>query len=175
MNALTNKILMKSLFNEFLFYEHIEALKKYLLLGQGDFIQCLLDLISPCLDQAANKIRQFACEDLLRQAISMSNAQYYPPDILKRLGVRRFNNFQSCKEQAWNVFCLDYEVDSPINVILHEVVMEKYLRVFTFFLKLKRVKMKLSELWKIHMYLANKIGIHDEFRDLFHNSFYASS
>jgi len=170
MRILTNKVLLKLLFEKYHFFSHVEALKKYLLLGQGDFIQCLLDLISPCLDQPASKVRQFTCEDILRQAISMSNAQYYKPDIIRRLGVRRLDAFSQSKEQAWNVFCLNYEVDSPINVVFHENVMSKYLRVFTFFLKLKRVKMKLSSIWKLHMSLANQSGIIEEFRELFHNS-----
>ena len=48
--------------------------------------------MSTSLDQPAVKVRQFAIEDMLRQAISMSNAQYVFPEVLQRLGVRKLDN-----------------------------------------------------------------------------------
>lgn len=38
----TSKRLLDIMFSQFKLLEHLIALKKYMLLGQGDFIQCLL-------------------------------------------------------------------------------------------------------------------------------------
>jgi gamma-tubulin complex component 3 len=40
-----NKHLMKILFDKYKFFEHCLAIKRYLLLGQGDFIQALMDAV----------------------------------------------------------------------------------------------------------------------------------
>ena len=33
--------------------------------------------------------------------------------------------FADTKQQAWNVFCLTYDVDTPINVVFHEEALNK--------------------------------------------------
>lgn len=40
-----NKKLLEVLLNKYKLYEHFQAIKRYLLLGQGDFIQYLMDLL----------------------------------------------------------------------------------------------------------------------------------
>lgn len=40
-----NKRLMEMIFGKYKFFEHCYALKRYLLLGQGDFIEYLMDLL----------------------------------------------------------------------------------------------------------------------------------
>jgi hypothetical protein len=40
-----HKRLIEVLFEEYKFYEHCWAIKRYLLLGQGDFIEYLMDLL----------------------------------------------------------------------------------------------------------------------------------
>ena len=37
--------LIETLFNKFHFAKHCDAIRRYLLLGQGDFVQALMDLV----------------------------------------------------------------------------------------------------------------------------------
>lgn len=43
--------LLQTLFNQYALQQHCDALKRYLLLGQGDFIESLMDLIGAQLDK----------------------------------------------------------------------------------------------------------------------------
>jgi gamma-tubulin complex component 3 len=38
--------LIDLLFNKFSLYKHCDAIKRYMLLGQGDFVQALMDMAS---------------------------------------------------------------------------------------------------------------------------------
>ena len=52
-------------FTKFNLQLHVTALKKYLLLGQGDFVQLLLYRIRTFLNQRATRIYSHVCDDLL--------------------------------------------------------------------------------------------------------------
>lgn len=43
--------LLQTLFNRYALLQHCDALKRYMLLGQGDFIESLMDLIGTQLDK----------------------------------------------------------------------------------------------------------------------------
>ncbi len=49
--ANVNKHLLEIMFEKYKFYDHCLAIKRYLLLGQGDFIQYLMDLLGYLLQQ----------------------------------------------------------------------------------------------------------------------------
>jgi gamma-tubulin complex component 3 len=68
--------------------EHAVALKKYLLLGQGDFIQSLMDSLGSDLDLPSNKLFKHNLVSVLETAIRASNAQYEPSEISSRLDVK---------------------------------------------------------------------------------------
>lgn len=68
--------------------KHCDALKRYLLLGQGDFIQTLMDLIGPDLGKKAVEMSEYQLNGSLDAAIRASNAQYDDADILDRLRVK---------------------------------------------------------------------------------------
>lgn len=67
---------MATIFGRYRFREHCLAIKQYLLLGQGDFIQYLMDLIGPDLSQPAGLVSKFKLAGLLEAAVRASNAQY---------------------------------------------------------------------------------------------------
>lgn len=68
--------LLATIFGRYRFREHCLAIKQYLLLGQGDFIQYLMDLIGPDLSQPAGLVSKFKLAGLLEAAVRASNAQY---------------------------------------------------------------------------------------------------
>ncbi|KAJ0809165.1 putative gamma-tubulin complex component protein [Helianthus annuus] len=83
-----DKHLMDVVYNQYRFKEHCLAIKRYLLLGQGDFVQYLMDIVGPELSEPANTISSFKLAGLLESAIRSSNAQYDDPDVLERLRVK---------------------------------------------------------------------------------------
>lgn len=50
-------------------------------------------------------------------------------------------------EIGWDVFSLEYKVDAPIDTVLDPASMEKYLKLFNYLWKLKRVEGALSASW----------------------------
>jgi hypothetical protein len=65
---------------------HLLALKKFLLLGQGDFVTCLMDSVGPELKKRANQQYRHNLTGLLEGALRASNAQYEQPWVLDRVG-----------------------------------------------------------------------------------------
>ncbi|CAK9169950.1 unnamed protein product [Ilex paraguariensis] len=141
-----DKHLMDVMYNQYKFKEHCLAIKRYLLLGQGDFVQYLMDIVGSELSEPANTISSFKLAGLLESAIRSSNAQYDDPDILDRLRVKMLPH--NTGDRGWDVFSLEYDARVPLNTIFTESVMARYLRIFNFLWKLRRVEHALIGAWK---------------------------
>ncbi|KAJ8322941.1 Microtubule-nucleating Tub4p (gamma-tubulin) complex component [Batrachochytrium dendrobatidis] len=140
--------LLTVLFEKFKLMEHLQALKRFVLLGQGDFVQCLLDSLGSSLSKPASSLYLHNLTGTLETAIRSSNARYFDSDILRRLDVRLLEATEG--DFGWDVFALDYQVDSPINTILTQQTMHTYLKLFTFLWRLKRIEHSLSSSWRQH-------------------------
>ncbi|KAI9138608.1 Spc98 family-domain-containing protein [Paraphysoderma sedebokerense] len=147
--TITSKRLLDILFTKYKFMDHLTALKRYLLLGQGDFIQQLMDSLGSGLNKPASTLYRHNLIGTLEAAVRASNAQFDAPDILRRLDVRLLEI--SPGDCGWDVFSLDYHVDSPINTIFTPQAMQQYLKLFNFLWRLKRVEYTLSQGWKTHV------------------------
>ncbi|OVA20718.1 Spc97/Spc98 [Macleaya cordata] len=141
-----DKHLMDVIYKGYKFKEHCLAIKRYLLLGQGDFVQYLMDIVGPELSEPANTISSFKLAGLLESAIRSSNAQYDDPDILDRLRVKMMQH--GTGDRGWDVFSLEYDARVPLNTVFSESVMARYLRIFNFLWKLRRVEHALIGVWK---------------------------
>ncbi|KAL5995422.1 Gamma-tubulin complex component 3 [Asimina triloba] len=141
-----DKHLMEVIYKCYKFKEHCLAIKRYLLLGQGDFVQYLMDIVGPELSEPANTISSFKLAGLLESAIRSSNAQYDDPDILERLRVKMMPH--DAGDRGWDVFSLEYNARVPLDTVFTESVMAKYLRIFNFLWKLRRVEHALTGAWK---------------------------
>lgn len=53
----------------------------------------------------------------------------------------------STGDTGWDVFCLDYRVGAPLNALLSDARMVKYLRIFNMLWRLKRSEYMLSAAW----------------------------
>ncbi|CAG8543918.1 14495_t:CDS:10 [Acaulospora morrowiae] len=151
----TSQQLLNILFVKYKLKEHFTALKRYLLLGQGDFIQHLMVQLGPGLSKPANTLYHHNLTGTLEAAIRASNAQYDDPDILRRLDVRLLE--VTSGDVGWDVFSLDYHVDSPINTIFTPQAMHHYLKLFNFLWRLKRVEHELSSAWRRNMTSARSL------------------
>lgn len=142
-----DKHLMDVIYKRYKFKEHCLAIKRYLLLGQGDFVQYLMDIVGHELSEPANTISSFKLAGLLESAIRSSNAQYDDPDILDRLRVKMMPH--GAGDRGWDVFSLEYNAKVPLDTVFTESVMARYLRIFNFLWKLRRVEHALIGAWKI--------------------------
>ncbi|KAI9671896.1 MAG: Microtubule-nucleating Tub4p (gamma-tubulin) complex component [Caeruleum heppii] len=141
--------LMHLMSSKFHLFEHLTALKKYLLLGQGDFIALLMESLSSNLDRPANTLYRHSLTAQLEHAIRGSNAQYDAADVLRRLDARML--MQGHGEIGWDVFTLEYKIDAPIDVIVTPEGSRQYLKVFNFLWRIKRVEFALGSTWRRSM------------------------
>ena len=131
---------------KFKLFDHLNALKKYLLLGQGDFIVVLLESLSSYLDRPAGTQYRHTLTGQLEHAIRGSNAQYDSPDVLERLDARLLE--LSHGEIGWDVFTLEYRIDAPVDVVITPWANKQYLVLFNFLWRIKRVEYALGTTWR---------------------------
>ncbi|KAF9891104.1 Microtubule-nucleating Tub4p (gamma-tubulin) complex component [Aspergillus nanangensis] len=135
--------------DKFKLFDHLRALKKYLLLGQGDFIALLMESLASNLDRPANSQYRHTLTAQLEHAIRASNAQYDPPDVLRRLDARMLE--LSHGEIGWDCFTLEYKIDAPVDVVITPWGSTQYLKVFNFLWRVKRVEFALGSTWRRFM------------------------
>ncbi|XP_066140497.1 gamma-tubulin complex component 3 homolog isoform X1 [Euwallacea fornicatus] len=129
--------------NKFNLYEHLQSLRRYLLLGQGDFIRHLLELLTPELNKSAGAIYGHTLSGILESAIRVTNAQYEDEDTLKRLTTTFMSH--SIGDVGWDVFSLVYIVDGPIGTIF-QPTMPTYQSLFGALWKAKRTEYVLANM-----------------------------
>ncbi|KAJ5095380.1 hypothetical protein NUU61_004736 [Penicillium alfredii] len=132
--------------DKFKLFDHLHALKKYLLLGQGDFIALLMESLASNLDRPANSQYRHTLTAQLEHAIRASNAQYDSSDVLRRLDARMLE--LSHGEIGWDCFTLEYKIDAPVDVIITPWASTQYLKVFNFLWRVKRVEFALNSTWR---------------------------
>eukprot|EP00698_Gefionella_okellyi_P013895 TRINITY_DN383_c1_g4_i1.p1 TRINITY_DN383_c1_g4~~TRINITY_DN383_c1_g4_i1.p1 ORF type:complete len:668 (+),score=92.52 TRINITY_DN383_c1_g4_i1:925-2928(+) len=145
----TDKHLMQQMFEQFHLAQHINAIKRYMLLGQGDFIQVLMDLAGDELGKPAGAVLPHHLTAFLSTAIRGSNAQYDEAHVVNRVDARKLH--ANAGDSGWDVFSMDYHVDAPINSVLSTEAMQAYLLISNFLWRLKRVEHALSTTWQRSM------------------------
>ncbi|EAA31729.1 hypothetical protein GE21DRAFT_8314 [Neurospora crassa] len=138
--------LMRLLNDQFRVFDHLEALKRYILLGQGDFIALLMESLAPNLDRPAGAQYRHTLTAQLEHAIRGSNAQYDDPEITNRLDARMLQ--LSHGDIGWDCFTLEYKIDAPVDVVVTEWGNRQYLKVFNFLWRIKRVEFALASTWR---------------------------
>ncbi|XP_022918951.1 gamma-tubulin complex component 3 [Onthophagus taurus] len=131
--------------NKFRLLEHLQALRRYLLLGQGDFIRHLLELLAPELNKPAQELYGHTLSGILESAIRVTNAQFEDEDTLQRLNVGLMD--PSHGDLGWDTFTLVYIVDGPVGTIF-EHTMPIYKCLFGGLWKTKRMEYVLSNMRK---------------------------
>ena len=116
---IVNQELMRVLFSKFKLSKHLDAVKRFLLMGQGDFIDELLDTLGEELNKTPTYIYKHNLNNLLEKALASSNAQYLEEDITGRVNVEMLQG-----SDGWDNFILTYYVDEPINTLLTPRIMK---------------------------------------------------
>ncbi|KAH7105471.1 gamma-tubulin complex, DGRIP91/SPC98 component [Auriculariales sp. MPI-PUGE-AT-0066] len=143
---IANQRLFDVFIDKFKLMDHVRALKMFLLLGQGDFIEQLMDSLAPNLARQANTLYRHNLTATLEAAIRSSNAAHQPADVLRRLDARMLP--YSHGELGWDVFTLEYKVDAPLDTIIDPDAMTLYLRAFNHLWRLKRIERALGDGWR---------------------------
>jgi len=142
----TARHVMDIMYGKFQLMSHLAALRKYMLLGQGDIMRYLLDLLEPELCHPATQLYPHNLAGILETAIRGSNSQYEDQQILERLDVRLLEI--QAGDTGWDVFSLDYKVTGPIGVVFTPDIMTQYLMLFNTLWRAKRMEWVLSCTWK---------------------------
>ena len=106
----TNKRLLSLMFDKHGLLRHLRALKEYILLGRGDFIAHLMDLVSPQLAQPANKVWHTTS---YRSRDSYSGKQC----AVRRRGYPQPNRYAFCRRQQATLagMCLRLHIMSHLH------------------------------------------------------------
>ncbi|TXT12871.1 hypothetical protein VHUM_01272 [Vanrija humicola] len=137
--------LLEIFFDKYKLQDHLQALKAYLMLGAGDFAELLMESLAPRLSKPAISLYRHHLTSDLESAIRGSNAQYDPPDVLRRLDARILE--YSHGELGWDCFALEYKVEAPLNAVLDKHSMLGYDRLFHHLWRLKRVETAVTQGW----------------------------
>ncbi|KAK3326443.1 Spc98 family-domain-containing protein [Apodospora peruviana] len=142
----TMQRLMNLMSTRFHLFDHLQALKNYILLGQGDFIALLMESLAANLDRPAGTQYRHTLTAQLEHAIRGSNAQYDSDEVLRRLDARMLQ--LSHGDIGWDCFTLEYKIDAPVDVVVTEWGNRQYLKVFNFLWRIKRVEFALASTWR---------------------------
>jgi gamma-tubulin complex component 3 len=152
-----NKDLLSIFYKNFKFKTHLQSMNRYFLLGQGDMMQYLMDLLFPELKKPATQIFKHNLLSILETAIRASNAQYHDPECLKRLNIKLMD--ASSGDTGWDIFILEYNVEVPLNVIFTKQLLKEYQKLFFFFWKLKRLEFSQDhQIWRNFMTNSHELG-----------------
>ncbi|KAK9833447.1 hypothetical protein WJX81_006327 [Elliptochloris bilobata] len=127
------------------FVAHCDAIKRYLLLGQGDFVAALMEGLGESLGGRAGGLSEYTLAGRLDAAVRASSAQFDDPDTLARLRIRLAR--ATASETGWDVFSLRYAVDEPLATVLTAAAEAAYQRVAALLWALKRAEHSLGAAW----------------------------
>ncbi|KIW43358.1 uncharacterized protein PV06_04470 [Exophiala oligosperma] len=127
-------------------FTHLIAIKKYMLLAQGDFIDLLIESLAQHLDRPVNSMYRHNLTSQLEHAIRHSNAQYDDPEVLRRLDARMLE--LSSGEIGWDCFTLEYKISAPCDVVITQWANTQYLKIFNLLWRIKRVEFSLNSTCK---------------------------
>ena len=165
-----NKELISIIFKKFKFMNNLNSINRYLLLGQGDMMQYLMDLLFDELKKPANQLYKHNLQSILDTAIRASNAQYHDPDCLKKLNIKLMD--KSLGDTGWDIFVMEYMIESPLTVIFSKDLLQKYQILFFFFWKLKRLEFSQNhQIWRNFMNYSHELkGKFENLRPHIHKS-----
>lgn len=93
-----------------------------------------------------------------------SNAQFLESDVTGHVSVR----FLEQGSDGWDIFSLDYNIDTPIKTLLNPDAMRSYLRIFNMLWRIKKVDYSLNKVWFGHTKQAKRTK---ESKGIFHTCF----
>ncbi len=156
-HILINKEVINIIYSKFNFRENLDSINKYLLLGQGDMMQSLMESLFEELKKPANHIYKHNLQANLETAIRATNAQYNDKECLNKLNIKLLD--VSTGDTGWDIFVLEYNVEVPLTVIFNKVLLKEYQKLFFFFWKIKRIEYsQVHQVWRKFMTFSRAFG-----------------
>ncbi|EDW65668.1 gamma-tubulin complex component 3 [Drosophila virilis] len=129
--------------------DHLQGMRRYLLLGQGDFVSIFIENMKDELEKIGTDIYSHDLSAMLDAALRCTNAQYDDPDILNHLDVVVKTPYAG--DCGWDVISLQYTVRGPLATML-EPAMPTYKALFKPLWRIKHMEFVLStKIWKVQM------------------------
>lgn len=150
----TSKKVLDIALGQYRLLEHLQAMRKYLLLGQGDFINLLMENLKDELDRPAKDLYQHALFSIVAASVR-ATSQFDDAEILEHLDVKLVHAIDG--DKGWDIFTLQYTVHGPLATIL-ELNMGKYQELFKPLWKAKHTEFVLDNIWKEQMLNAKLLG-----------------
>lgn len=150
----TSKRVLDAILSQHALIENLQALKNYLLLGQGDFVGLLMQNLKQELDRPAKDLFQHDLHGIMSTALRASCAQFDEPEVLDNLGVKLMDPFDG--DTGWDIFTLRFSVQGPLATLLRPS-MDEYRIIFKPLWNMKRIEFVLLKVWREQLFSAKSL------------------
>lgn len=141
------------IYTKYHFIDILGALKDFLLMGKGDFIQRIITNGAELLSVPSNSLSGHQLTNLLQEAVLSTTVRYQlnlsdEHNVLNNLDARLLEIGHG--NIGWDVFTLDYQLQLPISLILNNDMnshKKDYLKVFNYLWKFKRLEALFTDAW----------------------------
>ncbi|EDX02127.1 gamma-tubulin complex component 2 homolog isoform X1 [Drosophila yakuba] len=144
---------------------HLQSVKRYLLLNQGDFTMQFMDACEDELTKNVDHVLPMTLENLLGLTLRLSSARNDPYkddlhcELLPYDLVTQMSKIMNQKEEYWQAqprldlsglecFAFTYEVKWPCSLVLNHISISKYQMLFRQLFYCKHVERQLCKIWK---------------------------
>ncbi|XP_041449373.1 gamma-tubulin complex component 2 homolog isoform X2 [Drosophila obscura] len=144
---------------------HLQSVKNYLLLNQGDFTMQFMDACEDELSKNVDLVLPMTLENLLGLTLRLSSARNDPYkddlhcELLTYDLVTQMSKIMNQKEEYWQAqdrldlsglecFAFTYEVKWPVSLVLNHIAISKYQMLFRQLFFCKHVERQLCKIWK---------------------------
>ncbi|XP_017066983.1 gamma-tubulin complex component 2 homolog isoform X2 [Drosophila eugracilis] len=144
---------------------HLQSVKRYLLLNQGDFTMQFMDACEDELSKNVDHVLPMTLENLLGLTLRLSSARNDPYkddlhcELLPYDLVTQMSKIMNQKEEYWlaqkrldlsglECFAFTYEVKWPVSLVLNHIAISKYQMLFRQLFYCKHVERQLCKIWK---------------------------
>ncbi|XP_012218364.1 gamma-tubulin complex component 6 [Linepithema humile] len=159
---LVNNAIIKYLVNECSMLSHLHSLRSYFFLLNGEFAKSLTDSLYSRLYAISTPIELFnsaTLTNLLDKALmnSFSN-NYANSELLSLTAVDKPNQLYISDPKVLECLCLNYKISWPLNIILDDIMMLQYSKVFKFLIMTGRMSWVLQEDFNIMKMERNAVN-----------------
>ncbi|EDV96620.1 GH16357 [Drosophila grimshawi] len=136
---------------------HMQSIKRYLLLNQGDFIMQFMDVCEEELSKNIGSVQPLKLDNLLGLSLSLSSARSDPHKNNLHCGLLPLDYFTQMSQlnkqdqeepSGFQSFVFTYEVNWPISLVINRTVMTQYQMLFRQLFYCKHVERQLCKSWK---------------------------
>ncbi|KAH8288930.1 hypothetical protein KR054_012439, partial [Drosophila jambulina] len=144
---------------------HLQSVKRYLLLNQGDFTMQFMDACEDELSKNVDLVLPMTLENLLGLTLRISSARDDPYkdhlhcELLPYDLVTQMSKIMDKKEEYWQMqdrldlsglecFAFSYEVKWPVSLVLNHLAIAQYQMLFRQLFYCKHVERQLCKIWK---------------------------